>query len=80
LLSSPIAGSIGILGADYPGYFPIGDTPALAALLNRAETDARFYNDVKQQCRRLRSLVRPARERASWRDRLRELPIPRKEN
>ena len=28
VLSSYIAGSVGILGADYPGYFPVGDTDA----------------------------------------------------
>src|SRR5262249_30194510 len=43
VLCSRIAGSVGILGADYPGYFPVGDTRALAALLQRAENDAQFY-------------------------------------
>ena len=28
VLSSHIAGSVGLLGADYPGYFPVGDTAA----------------------------------------------------
>jgi putative glycosyltransferase (TIGR04348 family) len=73
VLSSHIAGSVGILGADYPGYFPVGDTEALAALLSRAETDARFYGTLKGRCRRLRPLVRPGRERAGWRALLREL-------
>ncbi len=36
VLSSRIPGSVGILGADYPGYFPAGDTDALAVLLARA--------------------------------------------
>ena len=43
VLSSRIAGSVGLLGEDYPGYFPVGDTEALARLLGRAETDADFY-------------------------------------
>lgn len=73
VVSSHIAGSVGILGPDYPGYFPVGDTDALAALLRRAETDSRFHNDLKAHCRRLRPLVRPARERDSWRLLLREL-------
>lgn len=73
VLSSAIPGSVGILGADYPGYFPVGDTQALAALLHRAETDARFYASLKAKCRRLRPLVAPTRERASWRRLLREL-------
>jgi putative glycosyltransferase (TIGR04348 family) len=73
VLSSHIAGSAGILGADYPGYFPVGDTAELAALLGRAETDRRYYNSLKAWCLRLRPLVRPARERDSWRRLLREL-------
>jgi putative glycosyltransferase (TIGR04348 family) len=73
VLSARIPGSIGILGADYPGYFPVGDTAALAALLARAEGDAAFYNALRRWCRRLRPLVRPARERQSWRRLLREL-------
>lgn len=75
VLSSRIPGSVGILGADYPGYFPVGDTPWLAALLDRAETDAGFYAELKARCRRLRPLVNPARERAAWRRLLGELDI-----
>jgi putative glycosyltransferase (TIGR04348 family) len=73
VLSSHIAGSVGLLGADYPGYFPAGDTEALAALLSRAETDAAYYRTLKAHCRRLRPLFRPGRERESWRRLLREL-------
>ncbi len=73
VLSSRIAGSVGLLGEDYPGYFPVGDTQALADLLRRAETDARFYRRLRDWCARLRPLVDPARERQSWDDLLREL-------
>jgi putative glycosyltransferase (TIGR04348 family) len=71
-LCSRIAGSVGILGEDYPGYFPVGDTRALAALLERAENDAQFYRTLKKSCQKLRPLVHPARERESWRRLLRE--------
>ncbi len=77
VLSSHIAGSVGILGADYPGYFPVGDTASLAALLSRAETDPTFYGMLKAWCRKLQPLVRPARERNAWRQLLRELAIDR---
>lgn len=73
VLSSRIAGSIGILGADYPGYFRVGDTAALAALLERAETDSSFYRDLKRRCRKLKILVSPSRERREWARLLREL-------
>jgi putative glycosyltransferase (TIGR04348 family) len=73
VLSSRIAGSIGLLGADYPGYFPVGDTAALARLLERAEADADFYRTLQQWCERLRPLIDPARERQNWADLLAEL-------
>ncbi len=72
ILASEIPGSIGILGAGYPGYFPVGDTAALAALLHRAETDTAFYRALQRHCRRLRPLIAPARERAAWRQLLAE--------
>ncbi|MCZ6677103.1 MAG: glycosyltransferase [Candidatus Poribacteria bacterium] len=73
IISSRISGSIGLLGEDYPGYFPVGDTQALAKLLERVETDVDFYNTLKTWCNRLKPLVDPARERQSWQDLLREL-------
>jgi putative glycosyltransferase (TIGR04348 family) len=73
VLSSRIAGSIGLLGADYPGYFPFGDTAALARLLERAESDAGFYRSLQDWCADLRRLFDPERERQSWADLLGEL-------
>jgi putative glycosyltransferase (TIGR04348 family) len=73
VLSSRIAGSIGLLGEDYPGFFPCEDTKALADLLLRAETDAEFYQTLQQHCERQRPLFEPAREREAWRQLLAEL-------
>lgn len=73
VIASHIVGSIGLLGEDYPGYFPVGDTQALANLLWRAETDIEFYNTLRDRCARLRPLFEPAREKQSWQDLLREL-------
>ncbi|MBI1915909.1 MAG: TIGR04348 family glycosyltransferase [Planctomycetes bacterium] len=73
VLSSHIAGSVGLLGEDYPGYFPYGDTAALAALLTRAESDASFYEELRRRCEALRPLFEPARERQSWQALLAEL-------
>lgn len=66
VISSHIPGSVGLLGPDYPGYFPTGDTAALAALLHRAETDAAFYESLVERCRALAHLADPAEERARW--------------
>jgi len=68
ILSTKISGSIGLLGADYPGYFNVGDTGQLAALLLRCERDAQFYRRLGDHCRERRSLVTPARERETWRE------------
>lgn len=76
VISSRIAGSIGLLGADYPGYFPAGDTEALRALLLRAESDARFYGELEERCLKLKPLVDPSRERESWRSLLAEMQRP----
>jgi putative glycosyltransferase (TIGR04348 family) len=73
VLASGISGSIGMLGPGYPGFFPLGDTRALARLLRRAETDARFYARLQEWCARLAPLFAPARERAAWKSLLAEL-------
>jgi putative glycosyltransferase (TIGR04348 family) len=72
VVSSHIPGSVGLLGADYPGYFPFGDTPALAELLRRAECDPDFYQTLKTRCEERRGLFDPAREVRSWKDLLQE--------
>jgi putative glycosyltransferase (TIGR04348 family) len=73
VLSTRIDGSIGLLGADYPGLFPVGDAEALAAALLRAEEDAAFRAGLQAWVRRLQPLVSPERERAAWRALLEEL-------
>ncbi len=71
-LASRIPGSVGILGTDYPGYFPVGDTRALAELLQKAEGEPDFYAQLEVWCERLAPLVEPARERAAWAELLAE--------
>jgi putative glycosyltransferase (TIGR04348 family) len=73
VIASHIPGSLGLLGDDYPGYFPPGDTRALTALLRRAETDAAFYAALRAHCDRLRPLFDPAREAETWHGLLQEL-------
>jgi len=73
VVASKIPGLMGTLGKNYPGYFAVGETRELAYLLRRAEFDQDFYRDLKAHCARLRPLVDPERERASWKLLLREL-------
>jgi putative glycosyltransferase (TIGR04348 family) len=72
VVSSRISGSIGLLGPSYPGYFEVGNTKELRALLLRAESDEGFYQELRGWCERLKPLVDPARERASWKSLLAE--------
>jgi len=66
VLASRIDGSVGLLGRDYPGYFPVGDTRALTRLLRRIETDPRFLLRLSRAIARRAHLFRPAREKAAW--------------
>ena len=76
IVSSAIPGSFGLLGKDYPGYFPVGDTEALASLLDAAEHDRDgYYGTLHRRCAALRDLVDPAREREAWVRLLAELAL-----
>jgi len=55
----------GLLGDDYPGLFPVGDTVRLAELLYRAEVDSRFYEELQAHCRRQAEKFDPVREKDS---------------
>tara|TARA_B100001245_G_C22652630_1_gene320370 strand:- start:55 stop:564 length:510 start_codon:yes stop_codon:yes gene_type:complete len=73
VISSRISGSIGMLGHDYPGYFPTGDTQALANLLLKAEHDEGFYATLKVCCDHLKHLFTPEKERDTWKNLLKDL-------
>ena len=66
VVASRIPGSLGLLGADYPGYYPAEDTRALRELLLRAESDAAFYADLQAACRTRRPLFSEDAEKAGW--------------
>lgn len=65
VVASRIDGNVGLLGADYPGYFPPGDARRCAALLRRAATDPAFYRALATACRKRASRFDPKRERAA---------------
>lgn len=73
VLATRIPGSVGLLGEDYPGYFPVGEATQLAQLLLRAEADRDWYDALRKHCAALQYLVDPERERESWRRLLAEL-------
>ena len=63
VIASRVAGNVGMLGEDYPGYYPVGDEKYLALLLERTETDAAFHELLKARCASRRPLTVPERER-----------------
>jgi putative glycosyltransferase (TIGR04348 family) len=73
VISSAHRAAVALLGADYPGLFPVGDTAALRSRLIRAETDGRFVARLRRRCARVARDLTPAREREAWRGLLREL-------
>jgi glycosyltransferase involved in cell wall biosynthesis len=66
IVASRIPGLVGRLGEDYPGFFPFGDTHALAHLLHRAETEPQFYEQLCSRCADLLPLIDPVGEQRSW--------------
>jgi putative glycosyltransferase (TIGR04348 family) len=65
VLASRIPGNIGMLGRDYPGYFPARNERALARLIERCRTDRAFYQKLRSAVIRRRPLFSPPAERAA---------------
>src|SRR6185295_102464 len=62
VLASRIPGNIGMLGRDYPGYFPLFDDRSLARLIERCRSDRDFYKKLKGKLLRRRGLFSPVAE------------------
>ncbi len=73
VLASDIPGNRGMLGDDYDGYFPPGDAPALARLLERCRDEPRWLAHLRRQCRARAPLFTPQREAHALRALVRSL-------
>jgi len=67
VLASRIDGNVGLLGADYGGYFALGDADALADTMRRFRVDEAFATTLRAQCAAREPLFRPAAERRAVR-------------
>ena len=67
VIASDCAGNVGLLGRDYPGLFPVGDSDSARAMLLRAESEPAFYRRLLAAARRRARLFAPAREGRSLR-------------
>lgn len=79
VLASQVEGNIGMLGADYGGYFPWGDASALAAKLNLCHANrgaahgANLLQQLSAQCATRAALFAPDTERAALQQLVAEL-------
>ena len=73
VVASRISGLMGTLGNHFPGYFPVGDTKRLKALLLKAESQPKFYRGLTRYCASLSDRVKPRVEIEAWRRLLREI-------
>jgi putative glycosyltransferase (TIGR04348 family) len=65
VLASRIDGNVGLLGARYDGYFPVGDAAALASLLQQLRDEPAMLAHLQQQCNERAPLFDPAHESAA---------------
>ena len=66
VIASDIEGSVGLLGAGYPGYYPVRNAGALRERLLRAESDGGYYAELVTACAARRQLFTPQEEHAGW--------------
>jgi putative glycosyltransferase (TIGR04348 family) len=64
VLASRVNGNIGMLGADYQGYFTQGNAIELAQLIERAHSDLSFFDRLNTQCQERAWRFTPEQERA----------------
>ena len=62
IIASRIDGHVGVLGADYRGYFKVGDTDGLQKLLVRCARDEAFYRQLVTAVEKLARKYQPGNE------------------
>lgn len=65
ILASDIPGNRGLLGKDYPGYFPVKDEASLAKLLYQVEKNPEFLAELRAKVNELAASFTPEQERQS---------------
>jgi putative glycosyltransferase (TIGR04348 family) len=73
VIASAIEGSIGLLGTDYAGYYPVENEQALSELLLKAETNKVYYAKLEQACIAKQPLFTLENETSEWKKLLKKL-------
>lgn len=63
IIASQVPGNIGMLGADYLGFYPVQNPQALADKIRKAMNDKVFYQALAQRVKARQSFCAPAREK-----------------
>jgi putative glycosyltransferase (TIGR04348 family) len=64
VVASRMSGNVGMLGADYPGYFPVGHSRRLASMLRTLAKNPATLATLRQFARQRKPLFAPALESA----------------
>jgi putative glycosyltransferase (TIGR04348 family) len=73
VIASHMSGNVGMLGRDYPGYFPVGDVAALWSLLSRCVSDGNMLSRLNIACAARAKLFLPETEQSSLGQMIRKL-------
>ena len=73
VLASRMSGNVGMLGRNYPGYFPLFDETTLARLIGQCISNRKFTNKLKHGMTARRSRFAPAAESRALRNALKTL-------
>ncbi|MFB6355249.1 MAG: glycosyltransferase, partial [bacterium] len=73
VVASEIPGNVGMLGRDYPAYFPVGNTEKLSQLLRTCENDPGYLNTLRKKIQDRAWMVDPAEESKRWEKLLRTI-------
>ena len=66
VIASKIDGNVGLLGKNYRGYYPVGNTKELLKVILKAEKDKVFFQSLTKQCNSIKSKFTAEREQKSW--------------
>lgn len=75
VIASEIDGSVGLLGVDYEGYYPVQDTQKLRELLLKAETEPAYLQTLTEECNRRAPLFTREAEKQAWADLLSDMGL-----
>ena len=73
VIASEIDGSVGLLGDDYAGYYPVQNTEGLRELLLKAEAEPGYVHKLDDQCSKRAGLFTREAEKQGWADLLKDL-------